>query len=196
MLTLKSGTRKASRTHEGAHVLELVADHGYTLKKALEKIGLNSSSFFKWVNTDPAFAQAYESAKHALAHNLFDQMIDIADEETWTMEGVQRNKLRVETRKAYAAKASPKFFGEKVQHEHQHQHAVVLLPPLTPIPIRASQPAQTQAGQVGREKARGAISGENPVRTEVFVRDLTPEVRALAQVEAGEGGPPDVNSGA
>lgn len=57
------------------------------------------------------FSHQYELACNTRADNMFDELVNIAD--TTTGE-VQRDRLRVDTRKWYLSKIMPKKFGDKV----------------------------------------------------------------------------------
>jgi hypothetical protein len=85
------------------------------------------TTFYRWKHNHPDFAARYASAREDQADTFADETVDIADtpqmgEETVTKDGyteVRRGdmlghrKLRVETRKWFAAKMQPKKYGER-----------------------------------------------------------------------------------
>ena len=73
------------------------------------------SSVFKWLTIHSEFADQYARAREAQADALFDEILDIADEEK---DDVQRSRLRVDSRKWMAGKLRPKKYGEKLDVEH------------------------------------------------------------------------------
>ncbi len=57
------------------------------------------------------FSEQYTQACATRAESLFEEALEIADEEN---EDVSRSRLRVDTRKWYLSKVLPKKFGEKL----------------------------------------------------------------------------------
>lgn len=85
-----------------------------------------------WINTDLRRAEFYARAREDRADLLADETIAIADEASFTQKvgedgetmevvfdsvAVQRNKLRVDARKWYAAKLKPRSYGDKMTAE-------------------------------------------------------------------------------
>lgn len=73
----------------------------------------NRSTIHLWI-LDPAkkeFSDQYELACNTRAENMFDELEAIADN---TDGDVQRDRLRVDTRKWYLSKVLPKKYGEKL----------------------------------------------------------------------------------
>lgn len=76
------------------------------------------------------FSDSYEKACNTRAENMFDELVEIADDgsndymeverqdgsvsEVVNTEHIQRSRLRVDTRKWYLSKVLPKKYGEKV----------------------------------------------------------------------------------
>lgn len=117
----------------GDQILERLAD-GESLRKICNPDeGFPSRpTFFKWIATNPVFANQYATSREAQADALFDQILDIADETkedyvkrlgyngaepTWEVNGeaIQRSRLRADVRKWMAGKLRPKKYGEKIE---------------------------------------------------------------------------------
>jgi len=90
----------------------------------------------KWLNKYEEFGNLYAKAREAQADFYLEQIIDIADEEPmietestdkktgeivverkYDNAGINRNRLRVDTRKWALAKLAPKKYGEKILTE-------------------------------------------------------------------------------
>lgn len=120
--------RKASKAVEGMRILRLVA-LGKLRKHACARVGVNLKTFEKWVELDAEFLALYQVARVQQAHSLAEEMVELSDLEVGSdMAEVQRNRLRVDTRKWYVSKLAPKLYGERVEHEHKHTVGVVMLP--------------------------------------------------------------------
>jgi hypothetical protein len=91
------------------------------------------STVFRWLAADEMFRDQYARAREAQADAIFDEILDIADEEhttvkrdpdggevevTYDSTAVQRNRLRIDARKWMAGKLRPKVYGEKVDVAH------------------------------------------------------------------------------
>lgn len=101
---------------------------GYGLKKVCSAEGFPSmSSVFSWLqNKQTGFLEKYEEARRIQAELLADELVDIADEKPThdvpdadggmskriDGAGVQRNRLRVDTRKWIASKLLAKKYGD------------------------------------------------------------------------------------
>ena len=82
-----------------------------------------------WCVDKDEFAELYSRARIAQAHILVDEIISISDDssedEMETEEGrkkvnhenIQRDRLRVDSRKWYASKVLPKIYGDKLAKE-------------------------------------------------------------------------------
>ena len=73
------------------------------------------TTIYGWIRDDPEFADLYSKAKSDQSDILVDQMLEIADSELDedSNAGVQRARLRVETRKWIASKLKPKLYGDR-----------------------------------------------------------------------------------
>ena len=71
----------------------------------------------KWINKHPDFAKDYFLAKSMSAEVYASEIIDISDNNQGDMnqpQNIQRDKLRVDTRKWVAARLMPKRYGASV----------------------------------------------------------------------------------
>jgi hypothetical protein len=115
-------------------MLRRVSD-GATATQAAKDIGISRRTVNDWRHSDPAFAEAWRHARIEQAHSLADQILDIADEsvEKGDMAAVQRQRLRVDTRKWFCSKVAPKLYGDKLRVNVETELAtrgVVVLPAL------------------------------------------------------------------
>lgn len=89
------------------------------------------STVYLWLLKNPDFSEKYARARAWQADTLADETIDIADDGRndwmeragregqapgWELNGehVQRSRLRIDQRKWYAGKLSPKKYGDKI----------------------------------------------------------------------------------
>lgn len=82
-------------------------------------------SIRRWVKTNPEFAIIFNEAKEDAADAFAEELIDIADEEVPLDERgrldagvVQKQRLKVDTRKWIASKLKPKSYGDKLDVAH------------------------------------------------------------------------------
>ena len=61
------------------------------------------------------FPVQYQAAMVSMAQNMFDELLEIADDGT---RDVQRSRVMVDTRKWYLSKCLPKVFGDKLNLDH------------------------------------------------------------------------------
>lgn len=82
-----------------------------------------------WLNANDTFFQQYQRAREIQADTLFDECLDIADEnindvvlrdgvETVNQDVIARAKLKIDTRKWMAGKLKPKAYSDKQVLEH------------------------------------------------------------------------------
>jgi hypothetical protein len=107
-------------------IIELIED-GLSLRKAVNQLGISTRTFYNWVEEEPIKQQQYARAIICRADNLFEEIIEIADDssgdikytengEVLNSEFVQRSKLRVDARKWALSKMNPKKYGDRVQN--------------------------------------------------------------------------------
>lgn len=102
---------------------------GESIRRILNKDRKNLPSnflFLKWVSEDEALAKQYAQAMNVRADLMFDEMLDIADStgddiielddgrQVVNHEVINRDRLRVDTRKWVLSRMNPKKYGEKV----------------------------------------------------------------------------------
>lgn len=119
---------------------------GETITRITSDLGVSCATPWRWEVSDPdGFGKLYALAKAEHAHAMAGLTIDISDgrETGWIQEledllaryvaydakardeflramvytKINRDRLRVDTRKWYTAKVLPKIYGEKVTHE-------------------------------------------------------------------------------
>lgn len=113
---------------------------GYTRIEACQRAGVSNKTLAEWVLKYPEMGERYARARAEQAHVIADQALMIADEPAFTMEAVQRNRLRVDTRKWAASKLLPRVYGERITSEHTHRVGVVMLPAIGTADPQSSAP--------------------------------------------------------
>lgn len=99
-----------------------------------------ASTVYLWLQRHSEFSEKYEAAALDRAHMMAEEALEIADDGTndwmarrsssekgagvnegWVLNGehVQRSRLRVDTRKWFAARLNPKKYGDKIEATHQ-----------------------------------------------------------------------------
>lgn len=129
----KNSQRPNARQYDRESVAEFVCSElalGKSLRSILDADDKLPSvrSFLDWVAADSFLATQYARARAAQYELLADEIVAIADEnyttdehgvkERLSSEAIQRNRLRVDTRKWMLAKMLPKVYGDKIQTEH------------------------------------------------------------------------------
>jgi hypothetical protein len=80
------------------------------------------STVFRWMRQIEEFREQYARAKEEQADYMVEEMLEIADDgskDDTPFTGanhVQRDKLRIDTRKWSASKLKPKKYGDKLEH--------------------------------------------------------------------------------
>jgi len=97
-------------------VLDRLAD-GQTMKAICREPGMPSARTVKrWAAEDVnGFADRYDRARKLQADALFDESIDISNEEFIDSVEVQAAKLKIDTRRWFIGKLYPEKYGEKVE---------------------------------------------------------------------------------
>ena len=95
---------------------------GNSLRQAAEMAGVARQTFLDWVDKDEELSGHYAQARAAMIDKIADDIMTIADEELIpTGEGkvdnamVQKQRLRVETRKWLLSKLAHKKYGDKLE---------------------------------------------------------------------------------
>lgn len=116
---------------------------GETLTSVCKTPGMpKPQTVHRWRRKYRAFGEEYAIARIDQAESWGDESIDISDDDSLdTMDGpkggqvanhanVQRDRLRIDTRKFLMSKIAPRIYGDKTQHEHsgevEHKHTVEL----------------------------------------------------------------------
>ena len=129
----KNSQRPNARQYDREAITEFVCSElalGKSLRSILDADDKLPSvrSFLDWVAADSFLATQYAHARAAQYELLADEIVAIADEnyttdehgvrERLSSEAIQRNRLRVDTRKWMLSKMLPKVYGDKIQTEH------------------------------------------------------------------------------
>ena len=95
----------------GLEICKRIAE-GESLRKVAKSDEMpNRSTIHDWILTNEPFSNQYEKAVNVRTENMADELNDIADNKKGE---VQRDRLRLDTRKWYLSKIMPKKYGDKV----------------------------------------------------------------------------------
>lgn len=119
----------------------------------------------RWLEANETFRNSYARACEERAAALAEEALSIADGlsgKVFSSEDVQAAKLQVDTRKWFAAKLSPKRFGDRIQADTNVNATVTGALALRAIPeaeldriIGYGALASTAPGRAGRKGAPG-----------------------------------------
>ena len=90
---------------------------GKSLKEILKNNKpISRTTFYDWINKDKEKLDIYARACILRADFLFDEILEIADNETRDKSNiaVSRDRLKVDTRKWALSKMNPKKYGDKI----------------------------------------------------------------------------------
>ena len=73
------------------------------------------TTLYRWLRENPEFRQQYESGLEMRADTHAEQLIEISEDDTGD---VQRDRLKVDTRKWLMSRMKPKKYGDKITQEH------------------------------------------------------------------------------
>lgn len=90
-------------------IIENMVKHN-SLRKSLEIHGVSKQAFHLALNADPILTDLYTGAQHAIAEDLAEQIIEIADSEP----DAQIARNQIDARKWYASKVKPNKFGDRI----------------------------------------------------------------------------------
>ena len=114
----------ATKTDKQQKITEVLTQmrEGKSLRQASQMAGVARQTFLDWVDKDQELAGQYAHARAAMIDKIADDIMTIADEElVATGEGrvdsamVQKQRLRVDTRKWLLSKMAPKKYGDKLE---------------------------------------------------------------------------------
>jgi len=83
-------------------------------QKALLAKGMNTKEFWATLDADDSLRKRYTRAKEIQAENLAEEIVAISDGIEGGEKDVNRDRLRVESRKWVAAKLLPKKYGDRM----------------------------------------------------------------------------------
>jgi hypothetical protein len=109
-----------TRLHpELAHEICRRLTEGETLKVICKGKGMPAASTVRlWVLDNlEGFADLYARARLVGYHTMADELVEISDREAQDAAAVNRDRLRVDTRKWLLSKALPKIYGDKLTAE-------------------------------------------------------------------------------
>jgi hypothetical protein len=114
-------TPKAEKEKKITEVLAGMRN-GLSLRQSSENANVKAQTFLSWVDQDKDLSEQYARARSDMIDKIADDIIKIADEEMIpTGEGkvdnamVQKQRLRVDTRKWLLSKLAPKKYGDKLE---------------------------------------------------------------------------------
>jgi len=104
---------------------------GKSLRQASKMAGVARQTFLDWVDKDQGLSGQYARARSDMIDKIADDIMTIADEDLIpTGEGkvdsamVQKQRLRVDTRKWLLSKMAPKKYGDKLELSGDEQAPV------------------------------------------------------------------------
>ena len=114
--------RPTKYSHEWAESFcDLIAE-GRSVAKICARPDMPSQqSVYTWLKQDEDFLERYAHAREAQADKLFNECLEIADRgsesENENPQRIQRDRLRIDTRKWMAARLAPKKYGDRISHD-------------------------------------------------------------------------------
>ena len=91
---------------------------GRSLRSVTQDPGMPSMpTVFRWIADNDDFRNQYAHACEERADYLAEEALVIADDQDIDSGKIQRDKLRVDTRKWFVAKLHPKKYSERIQQE-------------------------------------------------------------------------------
>ena len=104
-------------------VLQNMRD-GNSLRKSCLIAGVKIGTFLDWVAKDAQLAEQYARAREILLEYHAEEILEIADEPVGSTESggtdngaVQKQKLKIDSRKWILSKLAPKKYGDKITQE-------------------------------------------------------------------------------
>jgi hypothetical protein len=109
------GGRPSTYTEErAADICERYAN-GADLVDILKDEGITFTTLYTWQEKHPEFAKMYTRARQHKSERLIEEIFRIADDPDMDPND---KRVRVDTRKWYAAKVIPKLYGDKSEVQH------------------------------------------------------------------------------
>lgn len=106
-------------------VSDFISD-GMPIYKACLKAGISKKTYLKWISESDQYARLHSFAMQDRADAIFEEILNIADatkddvieddngNKIINHNVIQRDRLRVDSRKWIAGKLNPKKYGDKV----------------------------------------------------------------------------------
>ncbi len=132
-----AGGRPTKYSQELAdNICEQIATTSKSMKTICAGLDMNVMTVLNWLCESheaykPEFCKMYARAKEMQADLLAEEILDISDDSSQDLKGiddfgnriedkefVNRSKVRIDARKWIASKLKPKKYGEKIQQEH------------------------------------------------------------------------------
>lgn len=119
-------------------VLSLI-ERGWALRKALVECKYCSKDFYEWLDDNPLNNTRYARACEKRADEIFEDILEIADDksrdtllvnrggelsEEENKEWVNRSKVRIDARKWMLGKLQPKKYGDKLELGGNVDHVI------------------------------------------------------------------------
>lgn len=123
------------------NILKLISEEGLSLRKALKKVHVGSETFYKFIDSDLEYQKQYARACEDRAEFIFDEIFDIADDNTMDVkiidtklgeveitdnDVIQRAKLKVDARKWALSKMNPKKYGDKIEVDQNNSGEITV----------------------------------------------------------------------
>ena len=115
-------------------ICSLISSSHKSMHTICKEVGIDYETHLNWLRTKEEYLSKYVRAKEDQADFLAEEMITISEhteEDHTAFTGanvVQRDRLRIETRKWIASKLKPKKYGDKLDIEQ----TIIQTPPLFP----------------------------------------------------------------
>ena len=112
-----------NRPEKIAAILALISS-GKSARKACAEVGVPDPTFHRWVEEE-GISEQYARAMEGRADAVFEDIIEIADN-TDPDADVQRDKLRVDSRKWAVARMAPRKYGDRLDLNHGGDMKVII----------------------------------------------------------------------
>lgn len=166
---------RVAHAGQGRHCPQEVKDavldrirNGMGVYASMKLSGYHQAEIYDWIREDEEYGKRFKAAKEFLAHHYAQQSVDLLDDGSAdepkdakrASAHVNLLSARSKARQWLASKWLSQEYGEKIEHRGTITNAVVLLPPLDPLPLAAtakviSSPANETAAP-GKEAAADA----------------------------------------
>lgn len=156
---------------------------GLPLTKVCRQAGMPSlTTVYAWRARHPEFDTMLRRARGDLADTLFAQAIEIADEKCVDGVAVQRNRLRVDTRRWAAGKMNARLYGDQL--------AIGGAEELPPVRVEGVEGAKriafvlARAGHLLDQQAPAPVVAPPPAARRVPIEQVHPYRRIMSATES------------